>query len=620
MSKFIFSTLFFLTLIFNPLFADPSGAIKEKLGTKIVDGYQSVNLDLYSAEELYPLCKAKKFSSLISVQLSWALTPENFQQTLVHMMCNRAEVNRGGDQEDFKLKFELQAQKFIKNTSSKLPICTDKEFRNNCLGQGLVFNGFYVGEWLNNIPHGQGVQFLTKNLPYGFMDTFSGIYEGSFAEGQFNGIGYYQSSTKEESFEGNWLNGQMHGFINWVWPKEYKFGIRFSRDTSNYLKIDSIEPFSAAEAAGLKTGDLIQSLQSGTETLDTSKNGIATIGRFFDNLPIDQEVLFSFLSNTDQIPKTLPISKLLSDSEKKGIIFCLDTPQGECYQDAQYKNEFIRKGLITRSSYMMGLQHAYQRHDLWVAYNIDGSKTVNKLCRGRGSGMGIYSLDKELLEKYQIIGGSLLYIRDDIHDACPNSFPTRPSYMHYPEVLVADTRTIEDLAIYFTETADSDPWLKNTYDITDWLYDAINLRDGGNKIPNNHPIHELCTQAVIDSLYCDNGKKKYEYYLLERISRTPGTKAFDNRKKNQLLRAKENFAVLAACKNKSPVMGSQLHSCMQGPITRGIQNWECFYRTGTVQKCDFGTGIYRNIKPVFRAENKDMLDAIDYDDWIFGDL
>ena len=701
MNKFQFIILFFLALFLNPLFANPFELLRDteekvtntandheknlksvtknqenpsnaetkknktelvhqdsilqssqSLDAEIAGGYRSVNLDLYSMQELYPPCKASRLSGFISIELG-PLTPENYKSRLIHMMCNSELVvgsGSPGQQKKFRVKFELLAQEFLNNVSSKLPSCNHQEFKDNCLGQGLAFNGFYVGEWANNVPHGQGIQLLTDNPPFGFSNVFAGIYEGAFSNGLFSGKGYYQTSSLEESFDGNWMHGQMHGFINWVWPKVYKFGISFSRDpSSSYIIIDNIEPFGAAEMAGLKVGDIVKSLQSDAQMLDTSQNGISTIGLFLSNTSIDQEILFSLFGNTEEDLKTLSVSKTQVDPIKAGIFSCADTPHGQCFRDAQYKNEFNRKGFITRGSYMMGFEHAYQPHDFQVEYTVDG-QVASKGARcwsHSATPFNVFTQNKELRQKFKLSekGGGLEYMGESLNDVCPSSFLLSPSQLLFPELLIGDAQAIDNIATKFSETTeqtalsfwlkqlpiedraklfDANPWLQNKYDIADFLNDVMDIRDSGNKIPRDHPIHLLCGLAEIDSMYCENNPStllKYETYISKRVSRTPGTKAYERRKSYSLIRAKENFAIIAMCSNKNYQTSFHLDSCIGSNIQNQISYWKCInvYGLQTCAAKDRGS-LRSAVVPVFRAENKEMLDAIDYNDWIFGDF
>lgn len=701
MNKFQFIILFFLALFLNPLFANPFELLRDieekvtitandleknlksvtnnqenpsnaetkknktelvhqdsilqssqSLDAEIAGGYRSVNLDLYSMQELYPPCKASGLSGLTRIELG-PLTPENYKSRLIHMMCNSESVNglgRSGHQKKIRVKFELLAQEFLNNVSSKLPSCNHQEFKDNCLGQGLAFNGFYVGEWVNDVPHGQGIQLLTDNLPFGFKDLFAGIYEGAFSDGLFNGKGYYQTSSLEESFDGNWMHGQMHGFINWVWPKVYKFGITFSRDpSSSYLIINKIEQFGAAEMAGLKVGDIVKSLQSDAQMIDTSQNGISTISRFLSNTSIDQEVLFSLFGNTEEDSKTLSVSKTQVDPIIAGIFSCADTPHGQCFRDAQYKNEFNLRGYITRGSYMMGFEHAYQPHDFQVEYTDDG-QAINRGLRcwsTGGSPFAVFTNNKELNQKFKLSekGGGLEYMGESLNDVCPNSAPSSPSQLLFPELLIGDAKAIDDIATKFSETTeqtafsfwlkqltkkqraalfDANAWLQNKYDIADFLNDVMDSRDSGNKIPWDHPIHLLCGLAEIDSMYCENEASmllQYETYISKRVSRTPGTKAYERRKSYSLIRAKENFAIIAMCNNKNHVLADMLDSCIFREVSRQNKYWKCIDAYG-LQTCAIKErgSLRSSVVPVFRAENKEMLDAIDYNDWIFGDF
>ena len=87
---------------------------------------------------------------------------------------------------------------------SQLPNCDKKDSKNLCFGVGVVWNGFYLGEWSNGKPNGQGIQLLTRGVPFGFdKKVWNSIYRGAFKDGMFHGEGKF--FNLKQSFEGNWF-------------------------------------------------------------------------------------------------------------------------------------------------------------------------------------------------------------------------------------------------------------------------------------------------------------------------------------------------------------------------------------------------------------------------------
>ena len=75
--------------------------------------------------------------------------------------------------------------------------CSGEEW-NDCTDKFTYASGdYYVGQWMNNKPHGQGTYYFSTGESY----------NGQFFNGQYNGSGTYYDSN-DNSLDGYWDNGK----------------------------------------------------------------------------------------------------------------------------------------------------------------------------------------------------------------------------------------------------------------------------------------------------------------------------------------------------------------------------------------------------------------------------
>ena len=598
---------------------------------------QSVDIDLYSLEELnYDMCALSKSGNIPDAgpknlleqkylryknSGNIELNSSHYKKYLMGKICNPLSSIRNSTNTDFKIK----ATSFLKNVTNDLPNCTNPRNKDKCFGQGIVFNGYYIGEWLDNQPHGKGIQLITKVLPFGFTPCMDGIYEGSFQAGRFHGRGSYE--TCYESFSGNWRKGQMHGFIDWEWPPEHRFGIELERHSSGYLKLKNVIPFSAADIGGLKKGDIIFGIEFEDESIETNAAGQLSILNRLRDLSLDQKVIFYIPDQQAQNLIPVSISKGMSDSKKSGILLCLERSQGKCYENSQHQNLYVdRQGKKTRGSYLMGLKHSYELQDIHITYLEDGSMLWNRYCKNRPPPMSYLSTQKDFLRAIKEVAPGVFFFNDDNQAPCKKIFKRST-----PSLLFIDLLLENELAIKAIETALSEDVNNpmNRFDIFDYLNDALFLQNSGKEIPKNHPTYEFCSVPAIASVFCfewvDESAKKYKRYIPKSLSLIPGTFLSNRRKEMQLMRAEENYIYLRHGIEKGIEKNwiyASTNNYIQKKIIDSSRFWECVYKGGDFATCDRGGYQTRGDKKFlddYKKLHGDHLKTVNFEEWIFGD-
>lgn len=99
----------------------------------------------------------------------------------------------------------------------------------------------YVGQWVNNLPHGHGVERVDGSFSYegslaegikhgkGKMTIdLKGKYEGEFKHSMFHGQGVF-TWLDGRKYSGNWAHNLMHGKGVMTWPDGRKFEGRYMR-------------------------------------------------------------------------------------------------------------------------------------------------------------------------------------------------------------------------------------------------------------------------------------------------------------------------------------------------------------------------------------------------------
>ena len=619
MRNFYFPRFFFLTLALFCI---------QNLSSTNRDT-QAVDFESYSLEELnYDLCglyNAKKldaFDVTRNVENFRELSPSVYKGLLVRYICNPLPSIREFTDADF----QLQASSFLKNNSSALPNCTNENNKDKCFGQGIIFNGYFLGEWQNNKPHGQGIQLITKVLPFGFSPCLDGIYEGGFKSGRFHGQGRYQ--TCHESFEGNWRKGQMHGFIDWEWPDNYRFGIELERHSSGFLRLKDVVPFSAADAGGLKKGDFVSLIELEEESIETKESGVLSILNKLRDLPIDQIVTFHIYDMEVQNFVPVTISKSMMDSKTSGTLLCLDIAEGECYQKAQYQNLYVNRfGKQSRGSYLMGLKHSYALQDVHITYQDDGSFLWNRYCKNKSLPMNFMSMEKEFIKAVKEVSPGVFFFNDDQQAPCKKIFKGSKPELIFIDLLLENDSAIDAIEKSFLDDENNS---MNRFDIIDYLNDALSLQKLGKDMPSDHPTYQFCSVAVIASVFCfewvTDINERYQNYISKSLSLTPSTFLSDRRKEMQLLRAKENYIYIRHCvqsgieKNSSAM---NIVACMQDQITDTSRFWNCVYHGDDFATCDRNGYQSRGDKKLladYKKLHADHLNAVDFKEWLFGDL
>tara|TARA_B100000963_G_scaffold273333_1_gene241521 strand:- start:620 stop:2752 length:2133 start_codon:yes stop_codon:yes gene_type:complete len=604
-----------------------------------VNTYYASDLGVYSLEELnYETCKiydhrrANKEGNLYIKNLN--MTPENMRPMLVNYMCDFSLGSRlsGSPRQltnpkhyDYKfidgkhkyivksgfreLDFEAETAIFLKEFKSKLLNCKSDLPRNNCFGAGVVWNGFYVGEWRNNKPHGHGIQLLTRGVPYSFdKKVWNSIYRGAFKDGMFHGEGKF--FNLKQSFEGNWFRGEMHGKIEWQWPVIFDFGFAFIRHKSG-IGVTEVSSFGPAESAGLRVGDIISTITYDDRIIKMDETGIKSIKRFLNEVDANDEISIQILDRTyglvlafydnaqavctpnsekysknlcdkeyqlfykacraalnktkidcrenleQWIPKianneqsneylSISFSKSQTRQKDQTAMFCIASRDEKCYEKSKLKNIFSDNGKISRGSYLMGMKHAYTQDDMHIYKQDDSSHGLQLFCHGNPPPLTVLTKDKKLLEKIKFVTPSAFIFDTGYNTPCLHS----REFAIYGVTSFAFPHLLKDNQESLELLSD----LSGLYmvDIIDYLDDFIMQLDAGISPKNIKSIaHQWCNYDLL-YIYCGYGRSDDPYVIHQKtkIIDNPETKAHERKKESQYKRAEENFFILSSCRSK----------------------------------------------------------------------
>ena len=663
-----------------------------------------LNTNSFSLEELnYSTCKitgylrkSKKSQPIKSLDLK----PELMGTLLKERMCDRFQACLSGrpasrNCNDFdseridnkwvytvksshkELDFDNEVMKFLKEYQSQLPSCEPDTKFDNCFGQGIVWNGLYVGEWANNTPNGEGIQLVTRDVPFNFnKNVWNSIYKGSFKDGMFHGQGKF--FNLEESFDGEWFMGEMHGQIQWQWPVIYKFGFNFERSEKG-LKVTQVDLFSPADVAGLKVSSIIQSIETSNKKIIASETGLASIKRLLQELDRDElitlEIIDTFNDVSNQVYSmcnekkediyacnniiiqackylkqeeavnsssecydtltkniiatlttedqnyeltnptyTLSFSKSQANLKDQSTFFCMDSLNEKCYEKSKLKNTLIKNGKTSRGSFFMGTRHAYTNDDLYVYIENDGSMRWDLMCHNTGRPFLVLTKDKKILEKIKFVTPSAFIYENEYISPCAERLGSKPEIFYFPHVLKDTPKDIDLIA-------ESTGLFK--IDILDYIDEFIIKLDQGYlpyKIQST--VHGWCKIAVIRSKYCNSkNENRLASHILRKTLDNPNTLGYQRKKDLQLLRAEENYLTLAHCKAEYPYPDSsysRFKTCVAKFINWDNTFWFCVYSGNDMSRCKRTNNI--GVREKFKLDNPDLLKDVDLSEWVFGEL
>lgn len=602
----------------------------------------------------------------------------NFKYAFLKSLCGTKKLSLSG------LDFKKKAESFIaRNSNTFLPPCKDISNKDNCFAESKVSNGYYVGEWLNNKQHGKGIQLITTDFPLAFNSTrllADAIYEGDFVDGQFNGVGKYENG--DEFYEGSWLNGERHGYIGWKYPEFYIYGIEsnLERNAENLLVVKKVIPFSAAENKGIKKDDIILKIESSNGTVNTNEIGIKAIERelmnlnqkeiiklyikgrtlliekvreeykkdelteleinefesWIKNLPkqakdegieedeieeLVQDIINYFYNSYEKI---IEINKISSTPEKLSQYLCTSNRDSRCFVEAEYKNIYQSKNVSHRSSYLMGLEHAYNNFDPTVLNEKDGSMGYVLHCRGTPPPYTAFggaffnkkegpSLSKKI-NPMAFTDEDRLFFGENFYAPCDNMLPQTKFYLFFPELLIKDNDSIAEIEKYLDREESSLMRL----DIIDYLEEAIVQKEIGNPM-NKTFANSFCDVSIIKSRFCLRESGSYIFETIKKIAKTEGTALYKRNKQNEIIRGKHNFIIAHYCFfNRGKASGYfeplWVEDCLSKNIQASNKFWKCVNQGKTFLYCD--------LKPSFINEyeksNVKLLENIDFNEWVFN--
>jgi hypothetical protein len=645
-----------------------------------IDSSQKLIFDLnaFSFEELnYETCKIFKHRAANNDRRyyinNFELSPENMGGRLIARMCDLYPGRHSGSPRELKntkhydykvvdgkhryipkpgfreLDFVAEAGVFMQEFQSQLPNCNKKDAKNLCFGVGVVWNGFYLGEWGNGKPHGQGVQLLTRGTPFGFdKKVWNSIYRGAFKDGMFHGEGKF--FNLKQSFEGNWFRGEMHGKIEWQWPVIFDFGFAFIRHKLG-IGVTEVSSFGPAESAGLRVGDIISTITHDDRIIKMDKTGIKSIERFLNEVDANDEISIQILdrtfglvsafyddaqvvcspnsetysknlcdkeyqlfykacravlnktridckedlekwmakiANNEQPNEYLSISFSKSQSRQKDqtAMFCIATRDEKCYEKSILKNIFTDNGRISRGSYLMGMKHAYTQDDLHISKQDDSSHGWILFCYGNKPPFGVLTKDKKLLEKIKFVTPSAFIFDTGYNTPCLES-----KRFPYNVTSFAFPHLLKDNQESLELLSD----LSGLYmvDIIDYLDDFMIQLDAGISPENIKSIaHQWCNYDLL-YIYCGYGRSDDPYVIHQKtkIIENPETEAHKRKKQMQLKRAEENYFILSACREPYIAEGSNtdtrslFRTCVAYSISARLSFWTCVYRGQSMSTC-----------------------------------
>lgn len=518
-----------------------------------------------------------------------------------------------------ELDFDDEVMKFLAEHQSTLASCEPGARRDDCFGQGLVWNGLYVGDWKNNQPNGKGIQLITREVPMGFeRNVWNSIYKGMFKDGMFHGEGRFFSVV--DSYEGNWFRGEMHGHIEWEWPIEYKFGFGFARSQVG-ITVTEVALFSAAYEAGLKVNDTIVSIETLDQEFLTSEVGLRTIGQILAEIGPTEPITIKKLDLVNDQSSTLTFSKSETNLQDQATFFCMSTQDQKCYEKSKLRNTLIRDGALSRGSFFMGTRHAYTNNDITVRKAKDGTSQWDLFCHGRGQPNLILSKDEEVYERIKYVTPSSFILESEYTSPCEirGTQKANTNTFYFPHVL---KESAQDMDLIVESTG----LLK--IDVLDYLAEFIEQLDAGNfphRIQNNI-VHSWCEIPVIASKYCNKKAEDSQgiaRYIVRKALEKPNRLGQLRQNELELIRAEENYITLAKCKSKYPDSYQDyqnFRSCVDKDILYNNAFWECVPGYGMTECSSDRRGPTEKVFEKYKLLNPEVLNGVDLNEWKFGEL
>ena len=519
-----------------------------------------------------------------------------------------------------ELDFPAEAEAFVKKFQTHLPNCDKREPKNFCFGAGVVWNGFYLGEWSNEKPNGQGIQLLTRGVPFGFdKKVWNSIYRGAFKDGMFYGEGKF--FNLKQSFEGNWFRSEMHGKIDWQWPVIFDFGFAFVRHKKGIV-VSEISPFGPAESAGLKVGDIISTITHGSKSIRTNEVGIKSIDRFLNEVDANNPISIKIYNKELNDYFSTSFSKTQRSQKDQTAMFCVVSRNEKCYEKSILKSIFIDNGRVSQGSYLMGMRHAFTQDDLRIYREDDLSLTWQLFCYNQKPPWAVLTRDQKTLDKIKFVTPSVFIFDTGYNTPCLKSkgFPMNANSFAFPHLLKENQESLKVL---------SD--LSGLYkiDIIDYLDDFINQLDSGISPKDIKSIaHDWCNYDLL-YIYCGYGRSDAGYVIHQKtkIIDNPESASFERKKQMQYIRAEENYMFTSSCIAKYIDLGntsnarSQARTCIAKSLASRISFWSCVYRGKDMANCSTVTNSASlRVIDQFKMANPDALDGVDLNEWIFGDL
>ena len=640
--------------------------------------------DLSMQDLGYPICHIKRekpqtrISAYKLYEKDMDVSPNNFRYAFEGTGCSSYQKTKD-------LDFNKKASIFIETHKNNQQSCKEDIPKNNCFGEGKVSNGYYIGQWLNNRQHGKGIQLMTFDFPFGFSNTRDAIYTGDYFNGLPHGVGKYENGLA--TYEGSWFMGEMHGDILWEPPDFYLYGFEVARDTSDYVSISKVIPFSSAANIGISEGDLLLKIETPSRIINTNEIGIKTLDDFFYNTNPNENIkiyikakdlsekklkaftgvenippssLKNFQNNPEQLldyekmrmkskgiedkyideyiidfwnyfssEKIYEINKLTDTPEGLSSYLCTNTKDQRCYQRAKYRNKFERNNIISRTSYLMGLRHAYNNFDPTIYYGKDGSMSYSNECRGKvvftafGVDFGIKGkpISKKVVPN-AFKNSKHFFYGEDFFTPCDN-MPSRTKwYLFFPEILIEHQEYIEEIINYeFDGAKKSSPKISlNKFDVVDYINEAIAEKENGRPA-NKTFANKFCDISIIRSRFClpsTDAEGAYKYATIRRIANREGTSLNVRNKKNKNIQGKHNYIIASYCLKKGTNSSGNfeplwVEGCLGKSIVDSKNFWKCVNLGRTFNDC--------NLKPKFINEfeqtNRELLESLDFSEWAF---
>lgn len=608
-----------------------------------------LDTDGFTLEELnYSTCKIVNHRQEAQPLKSLDLKPAVMGEILKDGMCDRSfarctagsplsrlcgdfEMNRRGGKNEWELKpkerrrtleeldFDDEVMEFLAEYQSKLVSCESDARRDNCFGQGVVWNGLYVGDWKNNKPNGKGIQLITREVPMGFeRNVWNSIYKGSFKDGMFHGEGRFFNVV--DSYEGNWFRGEMHGHIEWESPIEYRFGFGFDRGQVG-ITVTEVALFSPAEEAGLKVNDTIVSIETPDQEVVTSEVGLRTIYKILGEIDPTEPITIKKIDSSNNQNSTLTFSKSETNLEDQATFFCMTTQDPKCYEKSKFKNTLIKDGSVYRGSFFMGTKHAYTNNDVTIRMAKDGTLKWSLFCHDQGRPNLVLSKDKNVYERIKFITPSVWIFESEYASPCEirGTRKSNTNTFYFPHVLTESARDVDRIV-------ESTGLLK--IDVLDYLAEFIEQLDAGyfpHRIQLNI-VHSWCEIPVIASKYCNRKAEDPEgiaRYLQRKAFENPNRLGQIRKNELELLRAEENFITLARCKSEYPDSYADyqgFRTCVDEVLLYENAFWECVVGYGMSECSSMRRGATPEVFEKYKLINPEVLKGIDLNEWKFGEL